>query len=245
MASNIDVWQLSQRDQAVVELIGQFKQLTAGHIRDVLFADLASHTPVDRTLKRLVDRSYLVRLQRLVGGDRGGSHQYVYQLGRAGWRLQARPGRHWAPRAVNLHTLAIADCFAALKRAEQAGELEVIRYETEPACHRSVGSVSLLPDLFIEVGCRARGTKVAAWLEVDRATEADDDIQDKCVRYWRAYQLWQEAFYPTVVFVVPDERRVRQVRRVVESGPVDARKLFEVSTFHDFAAAPAAALMIA
>jgi hypothetical protein len=47
---------LPDRDRAVVELVAKFRQLTGGHIRDSLFADLASPTPLDRTLKRLVEQ---------------------------------------------------------------------------------------------------------------------------------------------------------------------------------------------
>jgi hypothetical protein len=178
-----------------------------------------------------VDQKHLSRLKRLVGGDQGGSGQFVYQLGRAGWKLLDKPGAYWAPRAVNLHTLAIADCYVTLKQAERTGELEVLVFTTEPECHQTVGNILLTPDAYVELGNRAERIKYAHWLEVDRGTEHLDKIQEKCIRYWRAFQVWQGEFFPTVLFVVPDERRVREIQTVVEGGPEDTQTLFKVCEF--------------
>jgi hypothetical protein len=226
MVARIEASQLSERDQELIQLVAKFKQMTRGQIRDSLFRDLASATPADRTLKRLLEQGYLSRLRRLVGGDRGGSGQYVYQLGRAGWRLLDKPGEYWAPRAINLHSLAVADCYVTLKQAERDASFEVLAFVTEPACHRGVGDVLLTPDAYVEVGHHAERVKRAFFLEADRATEHTDKIQEKCSRYWRAYQLWQGEYFPSVAFVVPDERRGREIGRVVASGPPQARALF-------------------
>lgn len=122
----------------MVELVARFRQLSAGHVHAALFADCASKTPCDRALKRLCGRGYLARLIRPVGGDGGGSSQYVYQLGRAGWRLLGLQGTFWTARSVNLHSLAIADCFIQLRVAEQQGLLTVLLFDTEPRCHRGL-----------------------------------------------------------------------------------------------------------
>lgn len=225
--------ELSARDRAVVELVGKFRQMTRGQIRASLFQALASPTPVDRTLKRLVERGYLARLARLVGGDRGGSAQYVYQLGRAGWKLLDRPGAYWAPRAVNLHALAVADCFVALKEAEQRGELEVISFTTELDCHEVVGQVRLTPDAYVELA--VGGRKLISWLEVDRGTEHLGVIQEKCERYWKAFTSGQwDGVFPYVLFIVPDEQRLRAIERVVQAGPVEAHEIFRACLFKLF-----------
>lgn len=228
---------LPARDRAVVDLVGRFRQLTAGQIAAVLFADQVSKTPLDRCLKRLVERRYLVRLTRPVGGDGGGSAQYVYQLGRAGWKLLGKPGEYWVRRAVNLHTLAVADCFVALTGAERAGQCMLLAFEPEPGCHIEVGSVTLTPDAYVEVGYRERGVKLFVWLEVDRGTEHRETIKEKCVRYWRAYQQWAGEVFPTVLFVVPDEDRLRQIEQVIAGGPDEAQALFHVGLFTTFPAA--------
>jgi hypothetical protein len=221
---------LSERDRAVVELVGKFRQLLAGQIKACLFHDVASATPLDRTLKRLVERKHLSRLKRLVGGDQGGSGQFIYQLGRQGWRLLDRPGAYWAPQAVNWHSLAIADCYVLLKQAEYRGELEVVQFVTEPACHHDIGPFLLTPDAYVEVGSCTTKLKYSYWLEVDRGTEHLNKIEEKCVRYWRAFRAWQEEYFPTILFVVPDSARERAIVSVHDQGPVEARKLFSVCT---------------
>ncbi|ROP38983.1 replication-relaxation family protein [Saccharothrix texasensis] len=225
--------ELSERDRAVVELVGRFRQLTTKQVRALNFANLASPTPADRTLKRLVERKYLARLERLLGGHRGGSAQYVYQLGRAGWKLLYRPGAYWAPRAVNLHALAVADCFVALKEAEQRAELEVISFITEPDCHQIVSQVRLTPDAYVEL--TAHGQKLTSWLEVDRGTEHLGVIQEKCERYWQAFRSGQwDGVFPYVLFIVPDERRKRAVHQVFQAGPAEAAELFSVCSVSEF-----------
>ena len=227
--------QLSARDRTVIEYVAQFRQLTPRHLHTFVFGELASQTPCDRTLKRLVDGKYLMRLHRLVGGTQGGSAQYVYQLGRQGWRLLGRAGEYWAPRAVNLHALAIADCLVKLKIAEKAGALEVASFITEPACHVNVGGLLLTPDAFVELKLGDGRGHLISWLEVDRGTEHLGTIQEKCERYWKASISGQwDGVFPFVLFVVPDEHRKRVIDRVVQAGPTGAKGLFAVGRFADF-----------
>jgi hypothetical protein len=227
--------ELPARDVSVVELVGSFRQLTTNQIRALAFGDLASATPADRALKRLVERKYLVRLERLLGGHLGGSAQYVYQLGREGWRLLGRHGEYWAPRAVNLHALAVADCMVSLKRAEKSGTLEVVSFKTEPDCHETVGDIRLTPDALVELKLSGSSESLISWLEVDRGTEHLDKIQEKCERYWKAFTSGQwDGYFPYVLFVVPDERRADAIQRVFRAGPAEGRPLFSVCTVGEF-----------
>ncbi|MEC3978173.1 replication-relaxation family protein [Amycolatopsis sp. H20-H5] len=219
---------LSDRDEAVVQLVAKFRQMTRAQIGDSLFSGNASATPLDRTLKRLLERKHLSRLRRLVGGDQGGSAQYVYQLGREGWRLADRAGTYWAPHAVNLHTLAIADCYVQLHRGARRGELEVLEFVTEPDSHQSVGNLLLTPDAYVETGARPKQTRFSYWLEVDRGTEHPSTIEEKCERYWSAYQRWAHEFYPRVLFVVPDQRRKTLISKSVEYLAPDTHEIFSV-----------------
>ncbi|WP_162185751.1 replication-relaxation family protein [Lentzea aerocolonigenes] len=219
--------ELSERDRLVVEYVGRFRQLTAGQLRTFVFGELASQTPCDRTLKRLVDGKYLMRLHRLVGGTQGGSAQYVYQLGRQGWRLLGRAGEYWAPRAVNLHALAIADCMVKLKTAERQEVFKVVSFTTEPACHVAVGGLLLTPDAFVELKLSDSSERLISWLEVDRGTEHLSTIQEKCERYWKASISGQwDGNFPFVLFVVPDEQRKHAIERIFRAGPIGARELF-------------------
>lgn len=219
---------LSARDTAVVELVGRFRLMTAEQVRAVVFPGQASKTPFDRCMARLVAGGYLTRLARFVGGFGGGSGQYVYQLGRAGWRSLGRTGTYRPLRVVDLHTLTISQCFVDLHALERAGQLQVLAFQPEPGSHLQVAGVSLTPDAAVELGEPTRRLKFRYWLEVDRSTENMDTIKDKCVRYWRAYQAWDEDVFPFVVFVVPDAMRRREIERVVAAGPDEAQTLFRV-----------------
>src|SRR5712691_10060628 len=83
---------LASRDAEVVELVGRFRLLTADQIRALCFPQQSSKTPFDRCMARLTAGGYVKRLARFVGGFGGGSGQYVYQLGRVGWRSLGRTG---------------------------------------------------------------------------------------------------------------------------------------------------------
>lgn len=218
----------SPRDVRIVELVGRFRLMTAEQIRSVEFAAQASKTPLDRALKRLTDNGYLVRLARMVGGVGGGSGQYVYQLGRVGWRLLGKGGGYRPLRVVDLHTLTIAECFVALHRLHRQGALTVISYQPEPGCHVTVGTTALTPDAHVELGMPSQRMKYQVWLEVDRDTENADTIRGKCVRYWKAYKAWKAEVFPYVVFVVPDAARQREMERIVAGGPDEAQALFRV-----------------
>lgn len=226
---------LSRRDAQVVALVGRFRLMTAEQIRSVIFPSQASKTPLDRSLARLTASGYLTRLARMVGGPGGGSGQYVYQLGRAGWRMLGKGGGYRPLRTVDVHTLTIAECFVQLKQLEQRGALSVITYEPEPGCHRIVAGTPLTPDAYAELGLQAQRLKYAFWLEIDRDTENPETIRGKCVRYWRAYKAWDGDVFPYVVFVVPDAARQHELQRVIAGGPDEAQALFRVYQLDDFA----------
>lgn len=206
----------------------------AEQIRDVLFTTQSSKTPLDRTLKRLTDAGYLARLGRLVGGFGGGSGQYVYQLGRVGWRYLGKGGGYRPLRVVDYHTLTITECFVLLKRLERSGELTIIRYDADPASRQTVGEMLLTPDAFVVLGVTTIRQKFSFWLEIDRDTENAETIRGKCVRYWRAFQSWDGDVFPYVVFVVPDEPRRRELERIVAGGPDEAQALFQICELDTF-----------
>ncbi len=226
---------LSPRDAEVVELVGRFRLMGAEQIRAVLFFSQQSKTPLDRALKRLTDAVYLARLGRMVGGFGGGSGQYVYQLGRAGWRLAGKGGGYRPLRVIDHHALQISDCFVMLKQLERGGGVAVLRYDADPASRRVVSGIPLTPDAYVEIGVAAIRQKFAFWLEIDRDTENADVLRGKCSRYWRAYQAWDEAVFPYIVYVVPDERRRLELQRIVAGGPAEAQGLFRVYELNAFA----------
>ncbi len=226
---------LSERERSVVELVGRFRLMTAQQIRDVIFTTQSSKTPLDRALQRLTANGYLHRLGRLVGGVGGGSGQYVYQLGRTGWRLLGRVGTYRPLRVVDLHTLTITECFVELSMLAGTGRLSLLNFRPEPGCHVQVAGVPLTPDAYVDLGEPTRRLQFRYWLEIDRGTENMDTIKGKCVRYWKAYQAWQEDVFPFVVFVVLDSTRQREIERVVAAGPAEAQAIFRVYELDAFA----------
>lgn len=226
---------LSPRDRQVVDLVRRFRLMTAEQIRSVVFGGLASKTPADRALARLMAAGYLARLARFVGGFGGGSGCYVYQLGRAGWRLMGKGGGYRPLRVVDMHTLTITECYVQLAALEQAGRLAVVGFTPEPASHLTVAGVPLTPDAYVELGEPVRRLKYRYWLEIDRDTENADTLRGKCVRYWKAYKAWPEDVFPYVIFVVPDDNRRREIERVIAGGPEEARALFRVYRLDTFA----------
>lgn len=224
---------IDQRDYAVVQLVARFKQLTSRHIAAVLFADAKSHTPADRTLRRLVERRYLARIERrMVGGAHGGSGHYVYQLGPEGHRLFGT-GRYLPAHAIHPHTLAIADAYVALVRQEQSGKLRIVGYLTEPDCHTTIGKYELKPDLYIELarpGSNTPGIRIL--FEVDMASQGKK-VTAKLLRYWLAYEVAEASVWPSnqlVVFLAVTEQRASELRWLISRGEKEQQKLFRVVT---------------
>ncbi|MFF5004763.1 replication-relaxation family protein [Streptomyces phaeochromogenes] len=223
----------------MVEHVAKFGQLRPQQLWEMLFWDLKSQTSLDRVLQRLLASKHLGRVERPVGGDGGGSAQHIYHLGREGLKLVGRdPRRYYAPTATSQHTahrLAIADRYVQLLQAARAGTFELLNFQPEQRLN--VGTNRLTPDALVVLGFGERGSgeEVAYWLEVDRGTEDADDIEDKCVRYWRAYQQWHpDKVFPLIYFVVPDEQRAQFIEGVIAGGPDEAQELFTVTTFGGF-----------
>lgn len=221
---------LSARDRAVIRLVAYFRQLTALHLQTLLFHDITSRTPVHRTLRRLTDLGYLQRIEhRLVGGSRGGSGQYVYQLGSRGFYMHGE-GK-WRPwRTVNYHALAIADCYVAIRQFERAGQLRVLGFSCEPDCWVTIGRSELKPDLRVDVE-RPGQARTLFWLEIDMATEGQKQLRGKLESYWRAYNdadVAEWPVFPLVLWVVVDAERERELCWLIEQLPEQARALFRV-----------------
>lgn len=227
------------RDRVVVQLVARFSQLASSHVADLEFSGLASHTSCDRTLRRLTARGYLARIERrTVGGSRGGSGQYVYQLGRLGWAMY-RTGRYAPWRAINYHALGIADAYIALVKLERAGSLKIVGFSTEPDCWVTIGRRELKPDFYVELARPGVEGIIKLWLEYDTGSEGQRQIKEKFERYWNAYNEADDSEYPVfplVVFVAVDDYRTQELRWLLEQGTKDARQLFRILSAADFAA---------
>lgn len=225
------------RDRQIVQSVARFGQLATAHIASLHFAEAKSHTNMKLALQRLVNQKHLARIERrLVGGSGAGSGQYVYQLGSAGWRASGREGRYWPYRAVNYHTLAIADVYSELLSLQREGRIEIQGFTTEPESWTHIAGVDLRPDLFIEVEQKWNTQRLALWIEVDMGTERQKQIKEKLASYWHAYENAPESMsvFPRVLFLAPDDHRAKELRYIVEQGNEDAQALFFISTMASF-----------
>jgi hypothetical protein len=220
---------LSPRDRSIVQLVARFKQAASSHIQELLFNDVASHTSANRALVRLTERGYLARIEkRLVGGSRGGSGQYVYQLGRRGFYLYF-DGRFSPWRTVNYHALGIVETYIVLRRLERAGVLYIVGMSTEPDSWVRVGGNELKPDLYVEVE-RAGGVRRRVWFEIDMGSEGQSQLRTKLLRYWQAYDESNWDVYPGTIWVAVDAERAKEISWLISQMPTNAHVLFQVST---------------
>ncbi|MDQ0825389.1 hypothetical protein QFZ60_001562 [Arthrobacter sp. B2I5] len=219
--------QIASRDLAIIRLVGRFNQASATQIAAVNFYENASKTVQTRVLARLTKDKYLARInRRLPGGPKGGSPQYVYQLGPEGWRLFTRkrwPGLY----AVNYHSLAIMDAYLSVLNLERQGLGTISSYLTEPETHSVIAGQDLRPDLHIEFAVEGKGT-LGLYIEVDLATERRKQLTEKMERYFQAWKHAELESFPLIVFLVPDEYRRAEVQRIVNGGGEEWVQLFHV-----------------
>jgi Replication-relaxation len=199
-----------------------------------------------RILARLVEQRVLERLERRRGGRGGGSSAWVYALGPAGRRIVAYWVGEGLPRSRSTyepsvpwtaHTLAVSDLYVRLKVTARSGRFELVAFDGEPACWRSYtrlgGAAGVLkPDAYVEVGS---GEWIDAFfVEVDLGSEHRGQL----IRQHRAYREYfrsgveqsETGAFPSVVWIVPDERRVALLTGIHGELPAQDRRLFTVVT---------------
>ncbi len=211
---------LSDRDRRIIQQLSQLTLMSGAQVRRVFFPDestaRSSGQLARRTLLRLTRQGLLVRLARRIGGVKSGSDGFAYRLAPAGQRLVhvwaggelARGRRAPEPGERFLaHRLAVSDLYVQLHEAQRAQELELLEFETEPACWRRYnaplrGAVTLKPDAFARVGV---GELVLWWfVEIDLGTvsQATRASQADAYRaYWRASGA--DGVMPRVLWLTP------------------------------------------
>jgi len=217
---------LSDRDRAITESLRQFRLLSTQQLRRLHFADghanpAAATRATTRVLTRLEDGGVIARLNRRIGGARGGSTSLIWQLGPAGERaVRALAGGKQRRRYVEpsgmfaRHTIAVAELAVRLIEASRTGAAELLRLDTEPACWRSfvapTGAVEWLkPDLYVITA--SSDFEDHAFVEVDLGTEHVTTVLRKA----RAYQRYRatgrheadHGVFPAVTWVVPNGLR--------------------------------------
>ncbi|WP_437770648.1 replication-relaxation family protein [Arthrobacter sp. KNU40] len=231
---------LTTRDADIIRSVDQFGQLAAGHIWDLHFYNNQWKNSIDRVLQRLVRDKFLSRVERrLVGGNGGGSGQYVYQIGPSGWDFLGKRGKYVPPhRTVKHHHIEIADAFIEVLAEVRSGRLKLLNYLTEPNTHMTLSGITIRPDLFVDVEFVDQGLAAGYWIEVDRGFESLSTIGDMVIRYLKAHDSSTtsdfEAF-PLVWFLVPDEQRKHNIEGVIRREAGERAKMFEVHLAKGFA----------
>jgi hypothetical protein len=154
--------------------------------------------------------------------------------------------RYWSPRVAKHtleHTLAINDVEIALKSLQNTPESEfrIDQIQHEPYCWQvfdnGIKSVKLKPDMYVETS-RAIGDKRGKfrwWPEIDLATERPCQIIDKCQVYVDYWENVQPPILPTILLIVPDEFRQKQLREKIDQKFHKKSCIFEVIARSDLA----------
>ncbi len=226
---------LSERDWAILHVVWEHRFVTTGHIQRLHFWQHATRgagiRACNRVLTRLRERRVLHRLERPIGGVRGGSSAYVWCVGPAGDRLmraEPNPARTKRTRPFEpthqflAHTLAVAELRVTLEDASRQERFELLGVQTEPACWREFtsrqGTAQVLkPDLALK---SAIGDFEDRWfIEVDLATESIPALIRKCLSYeaYRASGREQTrlGLFPAVVWLIGDEHRRERLRAAI------------------------------
>ena len=185
----------------------------------------------------------LDRLERRQGGVGGGSSAWVYALGPAGRRMVAYWAGEGLPRSRGAHepgvtwtshTLAVSDLYVRLR---QAGRVELLDFDAEPACwrrHTRLGGAAgvLKPDAFVRLGV---GEYEDSFLiEVDLGTEHRGQLTRQHRAYSEYFRSGEEqaktGVFPGVLWIVPDAQRMALLADIHRGLPEQTRRLFTAAT---------------
>jgi hypothetical protein len=234
---------------AVIDQVRDLKLMSGAQIQTVHFS-LDDHATNDaaaracrRVLRRLTSERLLVRLERRIGGIRGGSAGFVYAASPLGHRILERDGarrRFREPSATFVHhTLSISQLVVDLIELQRAKKLDILRLEPEPRCWRTLtspaGVQTLRPDLFVSLGV---GEYEHHWfIEMDLGTETVARRLVKCKQYDAYYRTGREqadhGLFPKVLWIVPRQSLADDLQRAVQNTRNLDTELFEVTTNAD------------
>ena len=240
---------MPERERQVVQTVGRFKLVTGSQLGRLFFPNIARAASRGRAVRRelasLADQHVLYPLPRRVGGVRAGSAGQVVALGPIGKRLLAYwqgegfvrvRATHEPQPLFARHTLAVAEQYVRLVEAEHTGAVELLSFDTEPACWRPYasahGAASLKPDAFVRLGIG--DFEQRSFLEVDLGSEGRGALARKCRAYAAYFESGQEqveaGVFPRVVWITTSEAWVRLLVEVCSSLPAEYWQLFVVGT---------------
>lgn len=244
---------VSARDTAIVSSVGEFRFVTTTHLQALHFSAHASIASARRATTRVLQRLAALRLIRSLdrkrGGDGGGSSSYIWRLDVAGERLVRHLNgdtpahrRRVDDRSEQFieHSLAVSDMAVAVVSSARAGLFELLDLRSEPASWRSFPSGlgearTLKPDL---AATTASADEEFFWfIEVDRGTESLPTLLRKCTAYtdhWRSGIAQRDlGTYPRVLWLMPTERRAKQLAAAIHADRQLPSDLFTVVPAED------------
>ncbi len=241
---------LSERDRQIIRAVGMLGLVSAQQLERLFWigGDPKSRGRMRRRcLARLVALGVLARLERQIGGIRAGSSGYVYSLDRLGLRLY-RPeqaGRLRSPEEPGLlfirHALAVAELYVAIHEAERAGKLELLSWESEPACHRSFAAplgarLILKPDASARIGISAYADSY--FFELDTGSHRRGAVVRKLDAYLAYFKSGREqadhGIFPKVLWVATTAEGAERLRGWIDRLPLAHQRLFAVTTSRGF-----------
>jgi hypothetical protein len=202
---------LPQTERTLIQLLDYFDQLTTSQLRRLVFFDSRSRTTCDRVLKRMLTDGYVAQIERHrpQGGKRGGSGEYVWRLGKEGWRLCGYEKRWPTEKRVDYHSLTVGSIYVKLREDERLGKYKLTGFTPEPESWKTIQGIELKADLLIELE-RPGAATMTAYIEMDMGTQRPARITEKLDRYQRAYAVATDedlAELPRVVFVAHSPER--------------------------------------
>ena len=233
------------RDREILLTLAQVRLASGDQLRRLHLPGQDSRT-ARHALARLEALKLILRLDRRVGGVRGGSAGSLYQLDSAGQRLvlpQHRGVRRPWPISVPFqrHLLSVTELLVSLREAERSGPVRLHTFQAEPACwrpfHGRYGErLRLKPDAFVRLD--GPGYFDLFFIEVDLDTESPRVLRRKAETYRAYYATGQEQaaadrVFPRVQFLTSSRRRLETIVEVLGSLPPEAWRLFGAGLLDD------------
>jgi hypothetical protein len=244
---------LSERDLRILHDLEEFRLLTTRQIQRLHFADghatiSAATRACTRVMGRLKGHGLVSTLTRRIGGVRQGSSGLTWQLAATGERYlrsirgdpkrrrYSEPGHGFVD-----HTLLVAELAVLLREtARKQPEWDIGHLAAERRAWRAFTGPHgakewLRPDLHAITNDPE--FEQHWFIEADRGREHGPQLLRKCqayVRYMRSgqYQARHDVF-PTVLWVVPGWRRIRELEDLVTAAALPAQ-VFRFSTIDGF-----------
>ena len=140
------------------------------------------------------------------------------------------------------HTLAVTQAYVFLKLLEEAGKIQLERFDFEPTCHRTYATFSgkkifLKPDAFAQLVLGEY--EDSYFCEIDMATESLNRVVNQCKKYIAYYQTGieqreQDGMFPLVLWIVQHDKRKEAISKKIESELNNFQPMFQVVTLEEF-----------